>query len=129
MQELKDINGVFIGVFSCWHVACDNAGQTAYSQLRLHITGEYNHRQAGISSQTTEYVACRPAYIQRVSLVLAHSLTKVRNFEHVASETQHKHAAAFSCLHERCYVVKVPTCSESKRLWKHPYFYKNVPKQ
>ncbi len=42
-------NGVFTGVFSCWRVACEDAGQAVYNQLCLHITGEYNHHQAGIS--------------------------------------------------------------------------------
>ncbi len=41
----KDINGVFMGVFSCRCVACE----AAYSQLRLHVTGKYNRQQTGIS--------------------------------------------------------------------------------
>ncbi len=48
-----------------------------YSQLRLHVTGEYNRQQAGISYQTTEHVARCPVHTQRVSLVLAHALAKV----------------------------------------------------
>ncbi len=42
-------NGVFTGVFSCWHVACEDAGRVVYSELRLHVTGKYNPQQAGIS--------------------------------------------------------------------------------
>ncbi len=41
-------------------------------------------------------------FTQRVSLVLAHALAKVRNFEHVASKMQREHTAAFSHLHECC---------------------------
>ncbi len=37
-------DGVFAGVFSYWGVACEDAGQAAYSQLRLHVTGEYNRQ-------------------------------------------------------------------------------------
>ncbi len=62
--KAKNINGVFTGVFTCQHVACEDAGQAAYSQLRLYITGKYNHQQAGISSQTIEYVARHPVYTQ-----------------------------------------------------------------
>ncbi len=47
-QNLK-MNGVFTGIFSCRHVACEDAGRAAYSQLSLHVTGEYNRQQAGIS--------------------------------------------------------------------------------
>ncbi len=44
-------NGVFAGVFTCRRVACeDDAGWAAYR--RLHVTGEYNRQQVGISSQT-----------------------------------------------------------------------------
>ncbi len=85
-----------MGVFICRRVACEDAGRAAYSQLRLHTTGEYNRQQAGISSQTTEYVARHPVYTQRVALA------KVRNFECVASKTQRVHATAFNSLHERC---------------------------
>ncbi len=63
-----DNNGVFTGVFSCWHAACEEAGRAAYSQLCLHVTGEYNHQQACISSQTIEYVARHPVNTQRVHL-------------------------------------------------------------
>ncbi len=38
-------NGVFTGVFTCQRVACEDAGRAAYGQLRLHVTGEYNHRK------------------------------------------------------------------------------------
>ncbi len=62
------------GVFTCRCVACEDAGQAAYSQLRLHPTGEYNPQQAGISSQTTEYVAHHPVYTQRV-----HSYSRIRS--------------------------------------------------
>ncbi len=47
-------------------VACEDTGRAAYSQLRLHVTGECNRQQAGISNQTTEYVAHHPVYAQRV---------------------------------------------------------------
>ncbi len=40
------INGVFTGVFTCQSVACEDAGRAGYSQLRLNVTGEYNHQQA-----------------------------------------------------------------------------------
>ncbi len=36
-------SGVFMGVFSRWCVAREDAGRAAYSQLHLQITGEYNH--------------------------------------------------------------------------------------
>ncbi len=67
-------NGVFTGVFTCRCAACEDAGRAAYSQLRLHITGEYNRQQAGISSQTTDYVARHPVYAQRV-----HSYSRTRS--------------------------------------------------
>ncbi len=41
--------GVFAVVFSYQHVACEDAGRAAYSQLHLHVTGGYNRQQAGIS--------------------------------------------------------------------------------
>ncbi len=88
--------GVFEGVFICRHVVCENAERAAYSQLRLHVTDEYNRQQAGISCQNHRNVARCSVYMQRVSLVLAHVLAKVRNFEHVASKTQCVHATAFS---------------------------------
>ncbi len=47
-------------------------------------------------------VARHPVYTQRVSLVLAHVLAKVRNFECVASKMQRVHVTAFSCLYEHC---------------------------
>ncbi len=43
-----------MGVFTCRRVACEDTGRAEDSQLRLHVTGEYNRQQAGISSQTTE---------------------------------------------------------------------------
>ncbi len=42
MESFCLYNGVFAGVFSSWYVACEDAGQAVYSQLRLHVTGEYN---------------------------------------------------------------------------------------
>ncbi len=69
-----------------------------HSQLYLHVTGEYNRQQAGISYRTTEHVAHRPVYKQQVSLVLVYVLAKVRNFERVASKMQCEHATAFSHL-------------------------------
>ncbi len=42
----------------------EDAGRAVYSQLRLHMTGEYDRQQAGISYQTTEHVARRPVYTQ-----------------------------------------------------------------
>ncbi len=66
-HKSADVNdGVFSGVFTCRLVACEDAGQAVYSQLHLHVTGEYNRQQVGISSQTTEYVAHHPVYRQRV---------------------------------------------------------------
>ncbi len=38
-----------MGVFNCRHVVCEGALRAAYSQLRLHVTGEYNRQQADIS--------------------------------------------------------------------------------
>ncbi len=76
---LKDHNnGVFTGIFTRQCVACEDAGRAAYSQLRSHITGEYNRQQAGISSQTTEYVARHPVYTQRVH---SYSRTRSQNLE------------------------------------------------
>ncbi len=40
----------------------------------LHVTDEFNRQQAGISSQTTEYVARHPVYTQRV-----HSYSRLRS--------------------------------------------------
>ncbi len=97
-----NISGVFTGVFTCRHIACEDPDWAAYSQLHLHVTGEYNRQQAGISCQNHRNVACHPVYTQQVSLVLAQALAKVRNFERVASKTQRVHVAAFSCLHEHC---------------------------
>ncbi len=42
-------NGVFMGILSCRCVACEDAGRAAYIQLHLHVTGEYNRQQAGVS--------------------------------------------------------------------------------
>ncbi len=64
----KSLKVVFTGVFTCQRLTGEDAGRAAYSLLRLHVTGEYNHQQAGISSQTTEYVARYPVYTQRVHL-------------------------------------------------------------
>ncbi len=98
----KNNNVVFTGVFTCQCVACEDTGRAAYSQLRLHVNGKYNHQQDdGISCQYHRNVACRPVYMQWVSLVLAHALAKVRNFVHVASKMQHVHATVISHLHER----------------------------
>ncbi len=44
-------NGVFTGVFTCQHVACEEAGRAAYSQLRLHVTGEYNRQVSVVKPQ------------------------------------------------------------------------------
>ncbi len=58
---------MFSRAFFTYHlVACEDAGRAMYSQLHLHVTGEYSCQQAGISSQTTEYVARHPVYTQRV---------------------------------------------------------------
>ncbi len=78
-----------------------------YSQLHLHITGDYNCLQAGIGYQTTEHVVCRPIYTQRVSLVLTHSLAKVRNFKRVASKMQCEHATVFSRLLGHCWALLI----------------------
>ncbi len=66
-------------------VACENAGWAAYSQLHLHVTGEYSRQQTSINSQTTEYVARHP--VTASSLVLVLMLAKIRNFERVVSKT------------------------------------------
>ncbi len=95
-------NGVFTGIFTCLRVACEDAERAAYSQLHLHVTGEYNHQQAGISCQNHRNVARCPVYTQQVSLVLALALAKVRNFGRVANKMQRLYATAFSCLLERC---------------------------
>ncbi len=69
----KILNNV---VFTCRCVACEDAGRAVHSQLLLLITGEYNRQQAGISSQTTEYVARHPVYTQRV-----HSYSRSQKLE------------------------------------------------
>ncbi len=61
----QHINSVFMGVFTCRHVACEDAGRATYGQLHLHVTGKYICQQAGISSQTTEYVAHWLFYTQQ----------------------------------------------------------------
>ncbi len=48
-KERSPNNGVFTAVFIHRHAACEDAGQAAYSQSYLHVTGEYNYQQAGIS--------------------------------------------------------------------------------
>ncbi len=95
-------NSVFTSVFTCRSVACEDAGRAVYNQLRLHITGEYNRQQTGISYQNHRNAARCPVYTQRVTLVLTQALAKVRNFERVASKTHCVHATAFSCLHKGC---------------------------
>ncbi len=40
---------VFSRPFLVADVAYEDAGRAAYSQLRLHVTCEYNHQQADIS--------------------------------------------------------------------------------
>ncbi len=72
----RRINGVFTGIFTCQHVACEDAGWAMYSQLRLHLTDKYNRQPAGISSQTTEYVARHPVYTQPV-----HSYSRSQKLE------------------------------------------------
>ncbi len=52
-------NDVFTGVFTCQRVTCEDAGQAAYSQLCLHVTGEYDRQQAVISCQNHRNVARR----------------------------------------------------------------------
>ncbi len=74
------INVVFTGIFTCWCVAS----------------------LVGISCENHRNFARCPFYMQRVSLVLAHALAKVKNFKHVASKTQRVHATVFSGLHEPC---------------------------
>ncbi len=95
-----------MGIFSCWRVACEDAGQSAYSQLRLKVTGEYNRQQAGTSYliviKSQNMLQRCPVYTQRVSLVFVHAFAKVRNFECVASKMQREHATALSHLHDRC---------------------------
>ncbi len=54
-------NGVFTGVFSCWCVACEYAGWAANSQLRLHVTGEYNYQQASKSQNMLHTVQFTPS--------------------------------------------------------------------
>ncbi len=66
-----------MGVFTRRRVACEDAWLAAYSQLRLHVTGEYDRQQAGISSQTTEYVARHSVYIQRVHSYLCSQKLKI----------------------------------------------------
>ncbi len=56
-------NGVFTSVFTCQHVACEDADRAAYSQLHSHVTGEYSRQQAGISCQNHRNVAHCPVYI------------------------------------------------------------------
>ncbi len=80
------INVVFTGVFTCRHVACEDAGRAAYNQLRLLVTGEYNRQQAGISSQISEYVARHPVYTQRV-----HSYLRSQKLE-ISSVWRVKHS-------------------------------------
>ncbi len=55
-------NGVFIAIFTYRRVACEDAGPAAYSQLHLHVTGEYNCQQAGIvvKSQNIVVVTKKP---------------------------------------------------------------------
>ncbi len=72
------------GVFSSQHVACEDAGRAAYSQLcnwRVQSPASWNQLLK------PQNVAHRPVYMQQVSLILAHVLIKVRNFVLEASKT------------------------------------------
>ncbi len=42
LENFDENNGVFTGFFTCRHIACEDAERAVYSQLCLHITGEYN---------------------------------------------------------------------------------------
>ncbi len=55
-------NGVFTGIFTCRRVAREDAERAVYSRLHLHVTGEYNRQQAGISCQNHRNVAHHPVY-------------------------------------------------------------------
>ncbi len=68
-----------MGVFTCRCVACEDAGRAAYSQLCLHVTGEYYRQRAGISSQTTEYVARHPVYTQHFFLIFCENKFQAKN--------------------------------------------------
>ncbi len=72
-----------INGWTCRRVACEDAGQAAYRQLRLHVTGKYNRQQVGISSQTTEYVARHPVYTQQVHLYSRSQKLKISSVQQV----------------------------------------------
>ncbi len=44
MKTVTRITGVFTGILSYSHVACEDAGRATYSQLSLRVTGEYNRQ-------------------------------------------------------------------------------------
>ncbi len=66
-------------------------------------------------------VACCPVYPQRVSHVLPHALTKVKNFERVASKTH-------SMYKWQCLTIYMSVASKNvymqriKTTWKHLYY-------
>ncbi len=88
-----------------------------YSQLCLHVTGQ----QAGISYQTTEHAARRPVYTQRVSLVFAHTLAKVRNFKREHSVNTWQHLAIYTSI-----ASKNADMQRVKTLVKKPLLYQKI---
>ncbi len=66
--------GVFKGVFSCQYVACEDAGWAAYSQLHLHVTGEYNHSKLVSVVKTTECYT--PSGLHAASLTCIRALSR-----------------------------------------------------
>ncbi len=84
----------------------EDDGRAAYSQLCLHLTGEYNYQQAGISC----YIVIKLLNMLH-AVQFTHSeshlcsrmhLQKLEIFARVLSKMHCEHATAFSHLHERC---------------------------
>ncbi len=105
------INGVFKGVFNRRCAACEDAGQAAYSQLRLLITGKYNRQQAVNSCQNHRNVARHPVYTQQVN---SYSHTRSQKLE-ISSVWRIKcsvHTRQRLAVYTRALIVKILACGE-----------------
>ncbi len=107
--------GVFTGVFSCQCVACEDAGRTAYSQIRWFRTQQVQSPASWYQLLKPQNVARRPVYAQHVSLILAHAFAKVKNFEHVASKNARENTL-ISCENTLIIYVSIVAISLSFRV-------------
>ncbi len=70
-------NGVFKGVYSCWCVTCEDAGQAAYSQFTF-------TRKVSVVKLLSNYrTCCSPSSLHTASLTCTQViLTKIAFFKH-----------------------------------------------